>query len=303
MYTYKKMFTTTLVLSVLAFNGCGGDDDDDKIMTDPTPTLTKGYLIDAPIEGASYTCGDITGTTSSTGEFECQNAPVTFSLGAYVLGTINAFTSDTKVFPQDLLGLSRTDFQTQALVEWVQLIQSFDNDNNVNNGIKILSTIISALSEAQSGMSIVELATLANVSLVDSTSAIAHLQEQITTNTETPTQDDVTPDETTPPNNATVDLTKYGFIYVYKNVTQGIADIWKDVYTGNEGFTLQEGAIDCSKLSGYTNVAAGNVEVAGIKTRYYSTADFKKFCYEIDYQSSSSGAGSSSITMFWSPVQ
>jgi len=103
----------------------------------PTTPLTKGYLIDSPISGAYYSCGDIVGITNQDGEFSCRVTPVEFSVGGISLGKLENFTIDGKVYPQDLLNLKRDNFDDKNLTKLLQIIQSLDDDGDITDRINI----------------------------------------------------------------------------------------------------------------------------------------------------------------------
>jgi len=67
---YKQIQGIMGVLSIITFNGCNSSSATTTGNTGTTnATLTKGYLVDSPLKGVSYSCGTITGVTTSTGEF------------------------------------------------------------------------------------------------------------------------------------------------------------------------------------------------------------------------------------------
>ncbi|RLA63222.1 MAG: hypothetical protein DRQ78_07110 [Epsilonproteobacteria bacterium] len=173
----KNVFKAIGILAfLLGLLGCGNNNDSDNI-TD----LQKGYLIDSPVAGVNYECGSITGTTTSTGEFSCTELPVVFKIGEYELGTISAFTSDTKVYPQDLLGLGRDNFTDANLIALARLLQSLDDDGNISESITIPADVAALFDENSNALSLEELASLAGVTLVSEAEAIAHLQAELGT--------------------------------------------------------------------------------------------------------------------------
>ncbi len=169
----------SLVLSGLLagtafFVGCGSSSSD-------ANTIIKGYLEDSPIAGVSYSCGDITGTTLSTGEFGCKTAPVTFKIGALTLGTIAAFTADKKVYPQDLVGVARSNFTDTKLIGLTRLLQSLDDDGDITEAITIPSDVAAKFGAGvAAGASWADLAGIAGVSLVDAEEAMEHLKGNLT---------------------------------------------------------------------------------------------------------------------------
>ena len=67
----------------LFFTACGS--------SSPTTTvqpLQKGYVVDSPIAGLDYECGDIIGLTNNEGMFECRTFPITFKIGNLTIGTV-----------------------------------------------------------------------------------------------------------------------------------------------------------------------------------------------------------------------
>lgn len=86
----------SIVLSMLSvllvgfLSGCGNSSEpisgiDDEVPPSDTKTIV-GYVIDSPIWGLGYSCGDITSVTDKDGKFECKSLPVTFRVGNLVVG-------------------------------------------------------------------------------------------------------------------------------------------------------------------------------------------------------------------------
>ena len=143
-----------IVMVMILLTACGSSNGDSKISTpstqptvEPSPspkveeniTKTKGYLIDSPIEGVNYFCAEGTeGLTNEEGMFECEKAPVTFKVGALTLGILNTFTSDKKVYLQDLIsGVERGTYKNSKLKLFARFIQSLDDDGDINKKITI----------------------------------------------------------------------------------------------------------------------------------------------------------------------
>ena len=95
------------------------------------------YLIDSPIEGLNYRCGGVTSVTSVGGEFTCSSLPVEFMVGTYSIGFLSSITDDSKVYPQDILGLSRENETDASLIELVQFFQALDDDGDIDEAITI----------------------------------------------------------------------------------------------------------------------------------------------------------------------
>jgi len=148
---------------------------------------TKGYLIDAPIEGATYVCasGEI-GLTNEEGMFECEEAPVSFFIGKLKLGNISHFTEDGKVYPQDLLGLERDNFSNAKLKLMARLMQSVDNDGNIDKAITIEQSVRDAFNDVTNFTDLSEndvktLLSKINKPLTNECAAMEHLGDKSVT--------------------------------------------------------------------------------------------------------------------------
>ena len=133
-----KIISLSIVATLMMF-GCSSSDDggDTSAPVVQAPGSEIGYLVDSPIEGLNYTCGTHSGLTGKGGYFSCTTYPVTFLVGAYVLGSINHMTTDNKIYPQDLLGLDRNDSTNSTLIELVQFLQGLDDDGEISEAITI----------------------------------------------------------------------------------------------------------------------------------------------------------------------
>jgi len=302
----KKNITLMVILSIFIFTGCGDDEKKDTTTSSPSPIpikqLTKGYLIDSAVSGVTYSCGDIIGQTLSDGEFSCENAPITFSIGSYELGTINTFTEDTKVYPQDLAGVPRTNFTQEDVVKMTQLLQSLDEDKNANNGITITEETKNALKDAEKEMTLEELVALSGgAEVIGKEEAIAHLTQQIETVINS-NGGDVNLDE--------VDLSTYSFIYVYKNTTAQVINDLKTINKDNSDFSFSDEIVVCDDLRGYVNLSTlsngfeGAFEIPendfeiNVETNFYVALNGTSVCIEVDYANSKS-AGANSATIYW----
>ncbi|HFS85126.1 MAG TPA: hypothetical protein ENK72_00710, partial [Epsilonproteobacteria bacterium] len=181
MFYQHKITTMSLsVAATLAINGCGGGGGSSS--SDPVnTTLTKGYLVDAPIAGVTYTCGDITGVTTETGEFECATPPVSFRIGSWEIGSISSFTADNTVFPQDLLGLDRNNTTDPKLKMMARVLQTMDSDGNTSNGIQVADTTKNLFTKEQYDLNgtVDEFETLLGRTLISEEAAIEHLRAEI----------------------------------------------------------------------------------------------------------------------------
>lgn len=105
-----------------------------------------GYVVDAPVEGLSYTCGGLSGTTGSDGSFSHDaGSACTFKIGNVTIGNFNAAPVDGIVTPHDLAGVSRNDPLNSSAVAIAQFLQSLD-DGTGSGKIKIPASVVTALS-------------------------------------------------------------------------------------------------------------------------------------------------------------
>lgn len=135
-FKFVAVFLTALIASCGGGGGGGGS----------TSTPLIGYVIDAPVEGLSYSCGGLSGTTGSDGSFlHDSGSACTFKIGNVTIGNFNAAPSDGIVTPHDLAGVSRSDPLNSSAVAIAQFLQSLD-DGSGNGKIKIPASVVTALS-------------------------------------------------------------------------------------------------------------------------------------------------------------
>ncbi len=183
---------STLGLSMIIASfimGCGGSSssksnsksDETTVDVVDVVTLIKGYLIDAPVEGVDYSCGDIRGITTSTGEFSCEEAPVDFSISLLKLGTIDSFTSDGNVYPQDIVGVDRDNFDDPRVIALARLLQSLDDDGDIDDKITISKETSDKFDTNLSGLDLESQVAIGDGTLVGQIDALAHLQSNMST--------------------------------------------------------------------------------------------------------------------------
>ncbi|MDF1876602.1 DUF2202 domain-containing protein [Sulfurimonas sp. SAG-AH-194-L11] len=175
-----KTSTSIILLSLLAitttFTACGSSD------STATSTALTGQLVDTYLQNIDYTCeSGESATTDINGTFTCDSLPVVFKLGGLQLGSVSELAADKHVFPQELLGLARTDVNNSSVLAMAKLLQSCDDDNNTQNGIHI-SDILKAKFTNQESFDETALDTYAsdaNITLVDDTTALEHLTQTL----------------------------------------------------------------------------------------------------------------------------
>lgn len=137
----KKIIKFVPLITIAFLNACGGGGGGGSAV----PPVT-GYVVDSPVEGLSYTCGALTGTTGSDGSFLYDSgAACTFKIGNVTIGAFNSAPTDGVITPHDLAGVSRGDSLNTSAVAIAQFLQSLD-DGSGSGKIKIPSSVVTALS-------------------------------------------------------------------------------------------------------------------------------------------------------------
>ena len=121
----KKLISISFATFILI--GCGGGGGSAPSNDNFKKVDSIGYFEDAPIAGASYKCGDKTGTTGKDGKFNyTTNEGCKFYIGGTVLAKFN---------PKDL-----SEKNVHAILpsfNSAKLLSVLDEDSDVNNGFKI----------------------------------------------------------------------------------------------------------------------------------------------------------------------
>ena len=185
----KTITTLSLAAMTALLIGCGGGGGSAGTAASSVSTggsnssdsTITGHLVDAAVEGVFYSCGgpNSRGFTDSVGAFYCESSPIEFYIGKLSLGIVDIPTADGNIYPQDLVGASRSDFNNADVIKMAQLFQSLDDDTLPSNGIKITQTIMDKFPTGIqfSTKELSELLTLAGVSEIDASSAIEHLKD------------------------------------------------------------------------------------------------------------------------------
>ncbi len=184
-----------LTILVLLFYGCGGDSgtliinytdgtlDNNTTKTDENSTQIS-YIIDSPIKGLNYNCGTINGITDKDGKFTCKVTPIIFKIGALTIGTLDNFTNDLKVYPQDLLSKPRTDVEDLEVIELSRFLQTLDDDGNISQFINITQDTASNFKKNEtyselSSLSKIKILTDLGLSYIPREDVIQHLRNTL----------------------------------------------------------------------------------------------------------------------------
>ena len=127
------------VLATVAVTACGGGDGDDNDRVE----LLTGEFIDSAVIGISYSTESQSGTTNSAGEFQyVSGESVVFSIGELTLPSISAAPVVTPVDMSD-----SGEFDDDTVVNISKLLQSLDEDADLQNGIQIPESASASASE------------------------------------------------------------------------------------------------------------------------------------------------------------
>ncbi|NPA28064.1 MAG: hypothetical protein GXN91_03335 [Epsilonproteobacteria bacterium] len=108
-----------------ALNGCSG----------VNPQTAQ--VIDSPVEGLEYQCAGLVKYTDSNGIAICEHMPMGFKVGEIIFGLVKKVPADGIIVPQDMVGVSRDNLEDENVKKIVVILQSLDEDQNPENGIKI----------------------------------------------------------------------------------------------------------------------------------------------------------------------
>ena len=150
MKNFITLGTLSLITSAFLV-GCGSDSATD---TD----IETGYFIDAPVKGLTYkSTSGLTGVTDAAGTFKYKKGEkVHFSLGKLDFGEATP-TAKGLVSPRELA-------QDEAsMILMLRTLQALDSDNDPSNGITIPASIITALQNIASDVSISDLSQDSNI--------------------------------------------------------------------------------------------------------------------------------------------
>jgi len=162
-----------IVLSILGFiaslifSACGGSNNG----SGQTPKNdTRLYFIDSPVNGIHYICGDRKTFYTKTdngkhGVLLCKDENIEFFLGSLLLGKIDEFPKNKEVYPHILLGTSPSDFDNEEVLKMALLLQSLDDDGDINEFINIPQYISKKI----------KIKTLKNLNLTDVEELIINL--------------------------------------------------------------------------------------------------------------------------------
>lgn len=128
----KYLFYFSIVILLSACGGGGGGSSDSTVTT----STNTGSFVDSTVEGLTYKTNTQNGFTNSNGSFTYQNGEtVNFYIGNILIGSI---TGKSLVTPIDLVNAGSISDPT--VLNIARVLQTFDSDKNVSNGITLVSS-------------------------------------------------------------------------------------------------------------------------------------------------------------------
>ena len=147
---FKKSFYF-LFFTIFLITGCGGGGGGGNTSTSVAGIV--GYVIDSPVVNLEYRCANKVAKTEAGGKFSCTSLPVKFMLGNLEIGEVSTLNSDSKVFIQDIVDISRANGIDEDLVKIGKLLQSLAQNGDINNQIILPDTINFSISSTVSALS------------------------------------------------------------------------------------------------------------------------------------------------------
>ncbi|MEE4262653.1 MAG: MopE-related protein, partial [Desulfobacteraceae bacterium] len=128
---------TMLCSLMLVTVGCGGGGGGGEAGAGG-PALATGVFVDSPVEGMDYETGSESGLTGLSGRFNYREGEIiTFSIGDVILGQA---AGKYMLTPIDLVP-GAADETDSTVTNICRLLQSLDQDGNLQNGIQITAQI------------------------------------------------------------------------------------------------------------------------------------------------------------------
>ncbi|MEH6387216.1 carboxylesterase/lipase family protein [Pseudomonas profundi] len=149
-FTVSRQLTAACLLMLAgALAGCSdSDNDDDDHAGDgggggtPQPALT-GVFVDSPVAGLRYETDSLNGHTDAQGRFQYNaDETVSFYIGDYPLGSAPA---EQSLSPLDLVD-GAEGVENETVNNIAVLLQTLDQDGDLNNGIQITDEIAGRVS-------------------------------------------------------------------------------------------------------------------------------------------------------------
>jgi hypothetical protein len=137
----KHIVMSLAAAGAVMMTGCGSSHHDEA-------KAYNGVFVDDAVDGVTFSCGGVSGTTHDGGHFgTCPaGSTVEFSVGNLILGS-SSETKDGVFFVTDIVGVPRGSIDNPKVLQVAQVLQSFDVDGDPTNGVTITEAVVKALNE------------------------------------------------------------------------------------------------------------------------------------------------------------
>lgn len=127
------------LLTIIGTGGGGGGDGG----SNGSSSAETGTFMDSPVAGLAYETDSQSGITDTNGHFHYfEGEMITFRLGDTILG--QSVTAKSLITPIDLVP-GAIDVTNSTVTNICVLLQSLDDDGNIDDGISIVSEVRSAM--------------------------------------------------------------------------------------------------------------------------------------------------------------
>lgn len=168
----KNYIYLLVLLSTFTLSGCGGATGEstttDGVVTSSSASTSEltststplmdtiantlnepdisGVIVDASgVTGLKLICGQDETLSGVNGEFFCEEFPMSIYLGEYKLGEVQTLPLDKIIYTQDILNIPRGATTRPSVTKISMILQSLDNDSNLENGIDISEESVALL--------------------------------------------------------------------------------------------------------------------------------------------------------------
>lgn len=151
----KHLRFMLLLPLLLMLVSCGGGGGGTSVEQEPLKTL---YFIDAPVNGINYKCGNREAKTQSAtidgvlkhGVAKCRKGSVTFSIGNLVIGSLESYHDHQAIYLADFIDVSSGLVNNEPLIKLGMLLQSLDDDGNIETKIDMDANVNVMLTSLES---------------------------------------------------------------------------------------------------------------------------------------------------------
>jgi len=132
-------------------------------MTNTYPNKT-GLILDAHgVQGLKLACGDKEILSEQNGLFLCNSFPLSIYIGNFKLGELSSIAKDKLIYTQDILHIPRAATMHPNITKLSIILQSLDEDADLENGINITQESIDILNSDLSNFTNISQLTIEDI--------------------------------------------------------------------------------------------------------------------------------------------